>query len=104
MLGRDILLDGDSFRVIGVMPAEFGYPNRNIDAWLPFAFTPQQTADAARGNQFSSSIGRLRPGATLEGLNAELAAIVGRNLAAGRVPRDWSRSRGSQGVQRSTAS
>ncbi len=70
------------------MPAEFGYPNRNIDAWLPFAFTPQQTTDAARGNQFSSSIGRLRPGATLEGLNAELATIVDRNLAAGRVPRD----------------
>ena len=88
VLGRDILLDGDSFRVIGVMPAEFGYPNRTVDAWLPFAFTPQQTTDAARGNQFSSSIGRLRPGATLEGLNAELATIVDRNLAAGRVPRD----------------
>jgi len=88
VLGRDILLDGDSFRVIGVMPAEFGYPNRTIDAWLPFAFSPEQTTDAARGNQFSSSIGRLRPGATLEGLNAELATIVDRNLAAGRVPRN----------------
>ena len=88
VLGRDILLDGDSFRVIGVMPAEFGYPNRTVDAWLPFAFTPQQKSDAARGNQFSQSIGRLRPGATLEGLNAELATIVDRNLAAGRIPRD----------------
>jgi len=89
IVGRDIRLDGDSFRVIGVMPPGFGYPNRNVDAWTPFAFTPQQTADAARGNQFSTSVGRLRPGATIEGLNAELAAIVDRNLAAGRIPRDF---------------
>jgi len=88
VVGRDIQLDGDSYRVIGIMPPGFGYPNRNVDAWTPFAFTPQQTADAARGNEFSTSIGRLRPGATVEGLNAELAAIVDRNLAAGRLPRD----------------
>ena len=88
VLGRDIRLDGDSYRVIGVMPRGFGYPNRDVDAWTPFAFTPQQTTDAARGNQFSTSIGRLRPGATVDGLNAELAAIVDRNLASGRIPRD----------------
>jgi predicted permease len=88
VVGRDIRLDGDSYRVIGVMPPGFGYPSRNIDAWTPFAFTPQQTADAARGNQFSNSVGRLRPGATVEGLNTELAAIVARNLASGRIARD----------------
>ena len=43
VIGRDMRLDGDPFRVIGVMPPGFGYPNRNIDAWTPFAFTPQQT-------------------------------------------------------------
>jgi predicted permease len=88
VVSRDIRLDDDTYRVIGVMPASFGYPNRFVDAWTPFAFTPEQTADAARGNQFSTSIGRLRPGATLAGLNAELAAIVDRNLESGRLPRD----------------
>ena len=87
-IGRDIRLDGDSYRVIGVMPPAFGYPSRNVDAWTPFAFTPDQTTDTARGNQFSSSVGRLRAGATIDGLNAELSAIVDRNLASGRVPRD----------------
>ena len=88
IVGRDIRLDGESFRVIGVMPEGFGYPNRDIDAWMPFAFTPQQTSDAARGNQFSVSLGRLRPGATIDGLNAELAAIVSRNVAEGRLNPD----------------
>jgi predicted permease len=88
IVGRDIRLDGDSFRVIGVMPEGFGYPNRDVDAWLPFAFTPQQMGDAGRGNQFSVSVGRLRPGATIDGLNAELAAIVSRNVAEGRLQPD----------------
>ena len=88
VVGTDIQFDGDSYRVIGVMPEGFGYPSRNIDAYVPFAFTPQQTSDSARGNEFSFSVGRLRDGATVEGLNTELAAIVERNVAAGRVPAD----------------
>ena len=88
VVGSDIRFDGDSFRVIGVMPEGFGFPQRSIDAYVPFAFTPQQMSDAARGNQFSYSVGRLRDGATVEGLNTELEAIVERNVAAGRLPAD----------------
>ena len=68
------------------MPENFGFPTRDVDAYVPFAFTPQQMSDAARGNQFSISVGRLRDGATIEGLDAELAAIVQNNVAAGRFP------------------
>jgi putative ABC transport system permease protein len=88
VVGRDARFDGESFRVIGVMPAGFGYPTRAVDAYVPFAFTAQQTSDAARGNQFSTSVGRLRPGATVEGLNAELAAIVQANVDSGHLGRD----------------
>jgi predicted permease len=87
--GLEIRLDGDSFRVIGVMPAGFGFPTHDIDAWTPFAFTAAQMADSGRGNQFSQSIGRLRDGATLAALNAELATIVNRNVEAGRIPRNF---------------
>jgi predicted permease len=88
VVGRDIRLDGESFRVIGVMPEGFGYPDRESDAWMPYAFTPEQMSDAGRGNQFSLSLGRLQPGATIDGLNSELAAIVSRNVAAGRLSPD----------------
>ncbi len=88
IVGSDVRFDGDSYRVIGVMPEGFGFPNRNIEAYVPFAFTPQQMSDAARGNQFSQSVGRLRAGASVARLNAELDAIVQRNVAAGRVPAD----------------
>jgi putative ABC transport system permease protein len=88
LLGRDVRIDGVAYGVIGVMPEGFGFPSRNVDVWIPFAFTPQMTSDAARGTQYSVSVGRLRPDASVEGLNAELAAIVRRNVADGRVGAD----------------
>ncbi len=85
VVGRDVRLDGEAFRVVGVMPQSFAFPNADIDAWLPFAFTPEQMTDANRGQDLASSIGRLRPGATIDALNAELDAIIRRNLEAGRL-------------------
>ncbi|RPI64003.1 MAG: ABC transporter permease, partial [Lysobacterales bacterium] len=88
VIGSDVRLDGGTFRVIGLMPEGFGFPQRDIDVYVPFAFTPEQTSDSQRGMQFSFSVGRLRDGATIEGLNAELDAIVQRNVAAGRLEAD----------------
>ena len=88
VIGSGIRLDGDSYRVIGVMPEGFGFFDRGVDAYVPFAFTPEQRSDAARGNQFSNSVGRLAPGATVEGLNAELDNVVRRNVAEGRLSAD----------------
>jgi len=78
VIGQSIRLDGRPFRIVGVMPPAFGYPDRNTGVWVPFAFTPEQMSDAERGQEFSTSVGRLAPGATVAGLNAELAAIVRR--------------------------
>jgi predicted permease len=79
IIGRDLRLSGEPFRVIGVMPAGFGFPNRNMQLWVPFAFTDAQRSDTERGQEYSASIGRLKPGATVEALNAEFDAIVARN-------------------------
>ena len=83
-IGSDVELDGERFRIVGVMPEHFVFPG-SVDGWMPFAFTPEQMSDSERGNEFAGSVGRLGPGATIEGLTAELAAIVQANLAAGRL-------------------
>ena len=80
VIGRDVRLGGEPHTVVGVLPADFVLPMRNIAVLAcPFAFTAQQKSDAARGNGFSSMIARLRPGATITALDAEMQAIVRRN-------------------------
>jgi predicted permease len=79
IVGRDIRLNGEPYRVIGVMPQTFAFPNRHLQLWVPFAFTPEQMSDQERGNEYSSSLGRLAPGATIASLNVEMDTIVARN-------------------------
>ncbi|MGQ0800587.1 MAG: ABC transporter permease [Pseudomarimonas sp.] len=79
IVGRDLRLSGATYRVLGVMPEHFAFPARATQLWVPFAFTPEQRLDDERGNEYSQTIGRLKPGATVEQLNAQLDAIVARN-------------------------
>jgi predicted permease len=79
IVGRDIRMNGEAYRVVGVLPADFELPSRDIAVLVPFAFTPQQMSDQGRGNEFSSMIARLRPGATIEQLNGQIKVIVDRN-------------------------
>jgi predicted permease len=80
IVGRDIRLNGEAYRVVGVLPADVELPARDIAVLVPFAFTPQQMSDQGRGNEFSSMIARLKPGATIEQLDAQMKTIVDRNL------------------------
>jgi predicted permease len=80
IVGRDIRVNGESYRVVGVLPADFQIPSRDVALLVPFSFTPQQMSDSARGNEFSSMIARLRPGATVQQLNAQITTIVERNM------------------------
>jgi len=78
IVGRDVRLNGETFRVLGVMPESFVFPNTRTQLYVPFAFTDAQKSDDERGNEYSESIGRLAPGATLEQLHAQTDAIVAR--------------------------
>ena len=72
-IGRDILLDGVKFRVIGVMPRAFVFPGRS-DVWLPMAFSPADWA--RRQTHLLHVFARLRPGVTVAGAQREMSAIA----------------------------
>jgi len=84
IVGKDIRVNGEAYRVVGVMPADFDVPARDVAIIVPFSFTPAQTSDDGRGNEFSSMVARLRPGATLDTAKADFDAIIARN--AERLP------------------
>ena len=77
-VGRAIQVNGEAHEVVGVLPADFELPLRDVALLTPFAFSAEQMADIARADEFSCMIARLRPGATVEQLNAQMQAIVAR--------------------------
>ena len=72
---RPVLLDGDAFRVIGVMPARFDVPTPETDLWIPWKFDPERLG---LGGFSPSGIGRLRPGMTPAAAQADLESLVPR--------------------------
>jgi len=80
ILGQRIQLDGAAYDVVGVLDRGFELPSQDVSLLVPFAFTDVQMSDQGRGNEFSTMIGRLAPGATIEQANGQFKMIVARNL------------------------
>ncbi|MDX2180845.1 MAG: ABC transporter permease [Bryobacteraceae bacterium] len=74
VLGRKILLSDQPYEVIGVMTADFAFPERLNDIWIPASFTPNDFAN--RGAHFLTCVARLKPDATLERAQAEMSGIA----------------------------
>ncbi len=74
LIGRDIVLDGVKHTVIGVVPPDFRYPNKDAAVYVPASFTTQELAE--RNNHSLWVVGRLKPGVTLADAQAEMTAVA----------------------------
>ncbi|MCU1381517.1 MAG: hypothetical protein JWL71_214, partial [Acidobacteria bacterium] len=93
-VGRTLLMNGSRYEVIGVMPRGFVFRNRDVEYWVPIAFSPQ--AAAARNNHFLNVVARLAPGVAIEAAADDMRRIdailqkeypaSNRNLRAVLVP------------------
>jgi predicted permease len=79
VIGREIRLNGENHRVVGVMPEDFMFPDRDVQLYIPFAFTEAQKNDLERGHEFSDSVARLAPGADAAQVKAQCDALIARN-------------------------
>ena len=72
VVGRTIDLDGEPYTVTGVMGPSMTKPGF-AQMWVPMALRPEEMA--VRGEHHFLSIGRLKPGVTLEQAQAEMNTI-----------------------------
>ncbi|MBS0631481.1 MAG: ABC transporter permease [Verrucomicrobia bacterium] len=77
VIGRSLQLNGEPYTVVGIAPPGFGLANK-IDAWVPMAFTAEDTANDNRDSHYLGVIGRLKPGVTSAQANAELQVLAAR--------------------------
>ena len=73
-VGRMLTLDGVAHQVRGVMPADFEFPSAGVDLRVPM--TVDAASRVALWARDAILIGRLRPGATLEGAAEEVRALA----------------------------
>jgi putative ABC transport system permease protein len=74
IIGKAIRLSGDTYTVVGVMPAGFQFPIINqAEVWSPWL--PAQGPNCQRGCYTQRVIARLKPGVSLEQARTELTAI-----------------------------
>src|SRR5262249_14523233 len=76
VVGKDIRMNGQAWRIVGVMSEDFDVPTGEASVLIPFAFNAAQRSNQERGNEFSFMIARLRPGRTIAQLDQQIAAIV----------------------------
>lgn len=84
ILGQQLMIDGVSREVIGVMAAGFQYPLRS-EMWTPLRFSARDL-ETQRGAQYIQVIGRLKPGVTIDRSREDMRAI------GARLARDFPRT------------
>ncbi len=98
-VGRDLVVNGHPFTLVGVAPGAFEGPNAPVqtDAWVPLGargtLVPTAPSLADRAVATLHLAGRLRPGATPEAARRELQAITAAYLAEPGEP-EWLRGYG----------
>lgn len=72
IIGKPILLNGQSSTIVGVMPRSFDFPSNDVDIWQPL---PIAAASSNLGNHYLNLIADLKPHTTVEQARSELLTI-----------------------------
>jgi putative ABC transport system permease protein len=72
IVGRNILLNGEPYTVVGVLAGNNEFDRRAAELWVPLAFPP----NPARDYHYLSAIARLKRGVSFEQAQAEMSAIA----------------------------
>ena len=74
----ELRLSGRPFTVVGVMPRSFVFINPEVQLWIPTAFTAPEKTVHHSNNWYD--IGRLRAGATMQQVEAQIDVLNAANL------------------------
>jgi len=75
VLGQKMSIDGTTHVIIGVMPPDFLFPNRDANFWRIMRFGGAGSGDDDRQNHYLEVLGRLKDGVSIDDARAEFRVI-----------------------------
>src|SRR6266403_1838729 len=79
VVGEAVRLNGDSYKVVGVMPKGYRLWYYGQQLWTPLVFPPQSVLPAAREDRSLGVMARLKSGVSIETAKAEMATLAQRS-------------------------
>jgi len=80
IIGRKVLLNGEPYTVVGVMPQGFQFESADTKLWVPIALTSEDLANHNR--HYLKVVARLKPNVTVAQANADVKGITQRFAAS----------------------
>jgi putative ABC transport system permease protein len=74
ILGKSVLFDGSPLVVVGVMPSEFSFPERDVALWKPFGMGPEDAGE--RGGRWVRAVARLEDRVSVAAAGSDMASIM----------------------------
>jgi putative ABC transport system permease protein len=79
VIGQPLRLSGQTYSVVGVMPAGFSLPRGTSELWISYSIAYPDAVDA-RGAHFNYAVAKLKTGASITDAQSELN-VIGKRLA-----------------------
>lgn len=91
ILGQSLTINGESYTVVGVLPASFQFALRRADLWV--TYQPNEAQLTRRFMHGANVIGRLKPGVSVEQAQTEL------DIIAKRIEQEHNQSHAGTGIR-----
>jgi predicted permease len=78
LVGKTLILNGDSYTVVGVLPPEFFFPIREAELAIPLCPDADPWRGVRTSTNFLRALARLKPGVTREQAEADVTAVAQR--------------------------
>ena len=75
VVGRDVLMNGDKYTVVGVMPRDFQFMESYVALWVPAAFDAEELTKRAH---YLTVVARMKPEIAAAAAQADVEAVAGR--------------------------
>ncbi len=76
IVGRDVTIQERPFRIVGVMPPEFDFPDARVQVWTPRSIIGEDAIPTRREVRWLDVVARLQPGVTQAAAAQEIDGIV----------------------------